>query len=119
MAKAKATKGDSKGEPLVTQDDSKVFNKNLSEVKLPKLEPQVAEAVALEVIKGLYVAHLNFYFKGRDVKTAENGKVFTKEELEKHESMLEHLETTICYIDGNDNWLKDLHDGKLEEKPKK
>lgn len=119
MAKAKATKGDSKGEPLVTQDDSKVFKKNLSEVKLPKLEPEVAEAVALEVVKGLYVAHLNFYFKGRDVKTAENGKVFTKEELKKHEDMLEHLETTICYIDGDDKWLKDLHEGKFEEKPKK
>lgn len=119
MAKAKATKGDSKGEPLVTQDDSKVFNKNLSEVELPKLEPQVAEAVALEVIKGLYVAHLNFYFKGRDVKTAEKGKVFTKEELKKHEDMLSHLEAALCYIDGNDDWLKDLHDGKFDEKPKK
>ena len=119
MAKAKATKGDSKGEPLITQDDSKVFNKNLSEVELPKLDPLVAEAVALEVLKGLYVAHLNFYFKGRDVKTAENGKVFTEEELKKHEGMLEHLEATLCYIDGNDDWLKDLHDGKFDEKPEK
>ena len=115
MAKSKASKASSEG-PIVTSEDSlsKSNYERLKSIKLPEIEGEVAEAICAEVLRGLYCEHLNFYFKNRDVKTAENGKVFTKEELEGHEKILANLEGTIFYIDQTDKWLKDLHDGKLE-----
>jgi hypothetical protein len=115
MTKAKAAKASSQG-PIVTEEDSlsKSNYERLKSVKLPKIESDVAEAVCVEVLRGLYCDHLSFYFKNRDVKTAESGKVFTKEELESHEKVLSHLEGAILYMDQTDKWLNDLHEGKLE-----
>jgi hypothetical protein len=122
MAKTKASKASSQG-PIVTPEDSlsKSNYERLRSVKLPKIESDVAEAVCVEVLRGLYCDHLSFYFQNRDVKNAENGKVFSKEELESHEKVLSQLEGAILYIDQTDKWLTDLHEGKLEsvESPSK
>ncbi len=121
MAKSKATKGDSKGAPIVTEEDEKqntLSSPNYDKFKnmeLPKLEPLVAEAVAAEVLRGLYVGHLQFFLKNKDVSTAD--KLLTKLECEQHEKTLDEMEKVIIYLDQTDKWLNDLHNGKFAEKP--
>jgi hypothetical protein len=117
MAKVvKATKGDSKGEPIIeneqTQSGEGILHRHMSQ-KLPKLKPEVAEAVTVEVLRGLYVEHVKFYVKNKDVSTADN--LLTKEEAKQHEEILKSLEGAIAYLDQTDQWLKDLHAGKFSE----
>jgi hypothetical protein len=124
MAKSKATKGDSKGEPIVTEEDVKQNKssglhafKNLDPTSFPEVDDQIIyEAICSDVLHGLYVNHLNWYMKNKDVKSAD--ELLTKEQCETHEKQLNILESAICYVDQTDEWLNDLHEGKFNEKPK-
>jgi len=120
MAKVvKATKGDSKGEPIMdvepTQSGEGMLHRHMSQ-KLPKLKPEVAEAVTVDVLRGLYVEHVKFFIKNKDVSTAD--ELLTKEEVKRHEEILKCLEGAIVYMDQTDQWLKDLHAGKFSEPTK-
>lgn len=99
MAKAKATKGDSKGKPLETVSNNSNAPDLLS-IELPKLEVDVAEAVCGEVLRGLYVETLKEY--------GEKQKTLDEKDKETMLELLKSFETIICWLDQSDKWLKDL-----------
>lgn len=107
MAKTKATKGDSKGLPIETADDVRKPSRLLN-IKLPELDVDTAEAVAAEVLRGHYVEALKEYQKDKDKRNDEDTKNITR--------VLDGFEVCIQILDQSDQWLKDLHDGKLNEK---
>ncbi len=106
MAKAKATKGDSKGQPIETMGDTKARdlsqnNKpDLLSVELPKLDTRTAEAVCAEVLRGHYCESVRDY--QRDVEKLD------KDRKESAEKLLEAFEILITWLDQDDAWLKSL-----------
>jgi len=102
--KSKATKGDSKGLPIETADDVRKPSR-LLDIKLPKLDVDVAEAVAAEVLRGHYVEALKEYQRDKDKRSDEDTETITR--------VLGSFEVCIQILDQTDQWLKDLHDGKL------
>ncbi len=111
--KSRATKGDS-SVPLKT-DESAVSNspEMRKYADLPDIKPDEAEAVAIEVIRDVYVETIRFYLDRKEGKTGEGEPSTT--ELNSIEDLLKSFEKVIIWFDQTDKWLNDLHAGKFSK----
>jgi hypothetical protein len=110
--KTKATKGDSSKPLPSSQNQSKqpTPRELRKKVELPKLTPDVAEAVASEVVRDMYVESIRYYLDRKEGKVGEG--TADEGELKNIEELLNSFEKVIIWFDQDDEWLKELHGDK-------
>lgn len=109
--KTRATKGDST-KPLKGQSEEKGFGQPRKFVDLPEISTDEAEAVCVEMLRDVYVDTIRYYLDRKDGKVGEG--TVNKQESESIEGLLKSFEQVIVWFDQSDQWLKDLHSGKLD-----
>jgi hypothetical protein len=105
-SKTKATKGDS-SKPLPEEPKQPSPRELRKKVELPKLTPEVAEAVASEVVRDMYVESIRYYLDRKEGKVGEGDA--SVDELRNVEELLNAFEKVIIWFDQDDEWLKELH----------
>ena len=116
-AKTKATKGDASvpiAQP-VNNGSSNSDKPYALKVPLPKISPQEAETVAVEMLRDAYVEAVKFYLKEKEKPEGERDD----KQVEGSEDILKALEKVIIWFDQSPMWLEDLHAGRLPNQQKK
>ncbi len=109
--KTKATKGDS-SVPLPKEDTSSAAPVN--RVPLPDISAEEAETVTVEFLRDTYVDTIRYFLDRKDGKVGEGKMEEKSDESESLEKLLGSMEQVLIWFDQGDQWLKDLHDGKLD-----
>lgn len=109
--KTKATKGDS-SIPLPKEDTPSAVP--VDRVPLPDISSEEAESVTVEFLRDTYVDTIRYFLDRKDGKVGDGNMEEKSEESESLEKLLGSMEQVLIWFDQGDQWLKDLHDGKLD-----
>ena len=109
--KAKATKGDS-SKPLPKEDAP--MSAPVNRVALPDISAEEAESVTVEYLRDSYVDTIRYFLDRKEGKVGDDKMAEKSEESDSIEKLLTSMEQILIWFDQGDQWLKDLHSGKLD-----